>query len=163
MKYVLSIGTNIGDRKKNIIDAVNSLNLVPKTKVIKVSSIYETEPVGYEKQDDFYNIALVVESLLNPNEMLGACLGIEAAFGRIRLIKNGPRVLDIDLIMAENFTCDTENLTLPHPRYSERRFVLAPMLELFPQGKAFDVEFSHFIDSIDGQNVQVVKQKITNN
>lgn len=156
MKYILSIGTNIGDRKKNMEDAVSSLNLVPKTKVIKVSSIYETEPVGYEKQDDFYNCAVLVDSALAPNEMLGVCLGIEAGFGRVRVIRNGPRVLDMDLILAENFSCDTENLTLPHPRFSERRFVLAPMLELFPQGTAFGVEFSHFMDHIEGQNVRIV-------
>lgn len=157
MKYILSIGTNIGDRKKNIEDAVESLNLVPKTKVISVSSVYETEPVGYEKQDDFYNCAVVVDSSLTPNEMLGVCLGIEAGFGRVRVFCNGPRILDIDLILAENFTCNTENLILPHPRFSERRFVLAPMLELFPQGTAFGVDFLHYIDKIDGQNVKIVK------
>lgn len=149
----------MGDKKKNIDDAVNSFNLVPKTKVLSVSSIYETEPIGYEKQDDFYNCAVLVESSLAPNEMLGVCLGIEAGFGRVREIHYGPRILDIDLILAENFSCNTENLVLPHPRYSERRFVLTPMLELFPQGTAFGVEFSHFIDNIDGQNVRKVNEK----
>lgn len=157
MKYILSIGTNIGDRKKNIEDAVASLNLVPETRVVSVSSVYETEPVGYEAQDNFYNCAVVAESSLTPNEMLGVCLGIEAGFGRVRVFRNGPRVLDIDLILAQNFTCDTENLTLPHPRFSERRFVLAPMLELFPQGTAFGVEFFHYLDKLDGQNVKIVK------
>ena len=98
MEYVLSVGTNIGDRKKNIQNAVDALDLIPKTKVSAVSDIYETEPVGYAQQDDFYNAVIKVQSDLEPNEMLGVCLGIEAGLGRERKVHWGPRIIDIDLI-----------------------------------------------------------------
>lgn len=158
MTYVLAIGTNIGNRKENIDNAVEAINLVPKTSVIACSSIYETEPVGYVEQDDFYNAVVLVESGLDPHEMLGACLGIEAGFGRIRQIKNGPRVLDIDLIFAEDKVINSENLVCPHPRYSERRFVLEPLLELFPNGEFFGNKFLKSAEEIDGQFVRIANK-----
>ena len=154
MKYIIGVGTNIGERKENIENATEALNLVPKCKVLRSSSIYETEPVGYEEQDNFYNAVFEVESSLNPNEMLGVCLGIEAAFGRIREIKNGPRILDLDLILAENEEQNSENLTLPHPRFKERRFVLVPLLELFENGEAYGVKFSSCLLGIKGQGIK---------
>lgn len=156
MEYVLSMGTNIGDRKQNIEKALESINSIPYTDVIKCSKIYETEPVGYARQDDFYNVALLVKSDFEPHEMLGICLGIEAGFGRKRGIKNGPRVLDIDLILAENQKIASKNLEVPHPRYNERRFVLEPMLDIFPNGIAFGIDFKKYISKIEGQGVRAV-------
>ena len=160
MRYVLSLGTNIGNRKNNLFSAVKSLDLIPETKVLDCSSIYETEPVGYAQQDDFYNIALLLESKFEPNEMLGICMGLEAGFNRVREFKNGPRILDVDVIFCEDKKINTKNLTVPHPRYFERRFVLEPMLELFPDGEFFGVDFKKFIDKIDGQNVRVADKLI---
>ena len=160
MRYVLSLGTNIGDRKNNLLSAVKSLELIPETKVLDCSSIYETEPVGYAQQDDFYNIALLLESKFEPNEMLGICMGLEAGFNRVREFKNGPRILDVDIIFCEDKKINTKNLTVPHPRYFERRFVLEPMLELFPAGEFFGIDFKKFIDKIDGQNVRVADKLI---
>lgn len=156
MKYIISVGTNMGDRMANIVRAIEALNSIPYTDVIATSSVYQTEPVGYARQDDFYNAVLLVSTVLNPHEMLGACLGIEAGFGRVRALKNGPRILDLDVIFAENQEIDEPNLIVPHPRYHERRFVLEPMLELFPQGEAFGIEFAHYIDQIDGQEIQII-------
>ena len=156
MKYIIGIGTNIGDRKKNIDDAVEALKLVPKTEVLRVSSLYETEPVGYAEQDSFYNICAEVESTLEPNEILGVCLGIEAGFGRIREFKNGPRIVDLDLILAEGESIETENLSVPHPRFGERRFVLIPLLELFPSGEAFGIKFSNNLLGIKGQGIKQI-------
>ena len=156
MRYIIGIGTNIGDRKGNIDGALEALSHVPKTRVIRISSIYETEPVGYKQQDSFYNACIETESSLEPNEMLGVCLGIEAAFGRVRKIKNGPRILDLDLILCDSKRVDTPNLTLPHPRFKERRFVLAPLLELFPDGTAYGVEFKTALDKIVGQEVKKI-------
>jgi 2-amino-4-hydroxy-6-hydroxymethyldihydropteridine diphosphokinase len=158
MQYVLSVGTNIGDKKQNIENAIESLNLIPNTRVIKCSAIYETEPVGYAEQDDFYNAVILVESSFEPNEMLGICMGIESALGRIRTIKNGPRIIDLDVIFAENNIVNTTNLTIPHPRYNERKFVLVPMLDLFPDGNVFGTNFAHYIDQIDNQDIRKIKQ-----
>lgn len=155
MKYILALGTNIGDRKQNLEKAIEAINSMPYTDVKKCSSIYETQPVGYAKQDDFYNLVCLVESKFNPHEILGACMGIEAGFGRIRSIKNGPRILDIDLIFAEDEKIDTQNLQVPHPRYHERRFVLEPLLELIPEGEFFGFYFKNYIQKIEGQWVQI--------
>lgn len=156
MEYVLSIGTNIGDRMENINRCIDAINLMPYTDVVKQSGIYETEPVGYARQANFYNIVLLVESILEPNEMLGACLGIEAAFGRKRTVRYGPRILDIDVILAEDQHISTRNLLVPHPRYKERRFVLEPMLELFPDGYAYGTDLKKCIDCIEGQEIKKI-------
>lgn len=154
MKYILSIGTNMGDRKKNIDKAIEAINSIPYTDVEKMSSIYETEPVGYARQDNFYNCVVYVESQFEPNEMLGICLGIEAGFGRERGLRFGPRILDIDLILADNIEMTTRNLEVPHPRYHERRFVLEPLLEIFPEGEIFGIDFKHYIADIEGQDIK---------
>lgn len=159
MKYIIGAGTNIGNRKENIENAVQALKLVPKTEVLRVSSIYETEPVGFAEQDSFYNACIEIESALEPNEILGVCLGIEAGFGRIREIKNGPRVLDLDVIFAEGECVETENLTVPHPRFNERRFVLIPLLELFPDGAAYGIEFKDYLFKIKGQAVKETRKE----
>lgn len=154
MEYILSLGTNLGDRKRNIERAVEAINSIPYTDVEKMSSVYETEPVGYARQDNFYNCVVYVVSKFEPNEMLGICLGIEAGFGRERGLKNGPRILDIDVIFADNQKIKTRNLEVPHPRYHERRFVLEPLLEIFPDGKVFGTEFKHYISKIEGQEIK---------
>lgn len=154
MKYILSLGTNIGDRAENINKALDAINLLPKTRVIRTSALYDTEPVGYADQQSFYNIVAEVESAFNPNEMLGACLGIEAGFGRVREFKNGPRIIDIDIIFAERTKCNGENLVLPHPRYQERRFVLEPLLDLFQNGVIYGTDIMPFIDALEGQEIK---------
>ncbi|MBQ9228088.1 MAG: 2-amino-4-hydroxy-6-hydroxymethyldihydropteridine diphosphokinase [Eubacterium sp.] len=154
MKYIIGVGTNIGDREQNIRQAVRAFSLVPKTKVLRTSKLYETEPVGYAAQEEFYNACFEVESVLEPHEMLGVCLGIEAGFGRHREFKNGPRILDLDVILAEDCTVHTDNLTVPHPRFHERRFVLIPLLELFPEGVAYGVAFKQYLLGIKGQAIK---------
>ena len=157
MEYILSVGTNLGDRKENIERCINSINLLPYTDVVMQSAIYETEPVGYARQENFYNIILKVESIFEPNEMLGACLGIEAGFGRLRTVRFGPRIIDIDIIFAENEKIESRNLIVPHPRYHERRFILEPMLDIFKDGIAYGIDFKKYIDKIDGQEVTRVE------
>ena len=159
MKYIIGLGTNLGNKKKNIDRAVQAFEHLPKCTVLCRSALFETEPVGYAEQDSFYNACLEIESSLTPNEMLGVCLGIEAAFGRERLIKNGPRILDLDVILtSEQTEMNEENLILPHPRYTERRFVLIPLLDLFPNGEAYGVPFSHHLFGIKGQAIRQLSE-----
>ena len=126
----LGIGTNIGNRLQNLIDAVEALSLLPLTKVVEVSNVYETEPVGFAKQSDFLNIVVSVSTELTAHNLLGAALGIEAGMGRVRTIKNGPRIIDVDLLMYGIEEHKTKTLMLPHPRMLERNFVLKPLLDL---------------------------------
>lgn len=162
MEYIISVGTNLGDRLANIKRAIESINLLPYTDVVAHSRLYETEPVGYARQDNFYNIILKVESIFEPNEMLGACLGIEGGFGRLRTVRFGPRIIDLDVILAEDMTIQTRNLIVPHPRYHERRFILEPMLDLFPSGEAYGIEFKHYLNDIDftEQDLALAKEQI---
>lgn len=126
----IALGSNMGNAAENLNRAVWALSTVPGIKVTAVSKVYETEPVGYKKQDNFLNAVVRVESELSPQALLGACLGIEAGMGRIRKIKNGPRVIDLDLLLYEDATLDSAELTLPHPRMEERAFVLSPLLDI---------------------------------
>lgn len=89
--------------------------------------------------------------------MLGACLGIEAGLGRVREIRFGPRIIDVDLLFAEDLKIESKNLTLPHPRYSERRFILEPLLDLFENGIVYGTDIKPFIEKIDGQKIRKVK------
>lgn len=108
-----------------------AFGLVPETKVTEVSFVYETEPWGYDQQDNFLNCVMTVETNLSSRALLGVCLGIEAGIGRVRTIKNGPRVIDLDLLFYENETADTPELMLPHPGVKERAFVLYPLHDVF--------------------------------
>ncbi len=146
----LGIGTNIGDRLQNLKDAIESVNLLPLTKVVEISKVYETEPVGFADQDDFLNIVISVSTELNANNLLGACLGIEAGMGRIRIIKNGPRIIDIDLLLYENEKYNTETLILPHPRMLERNFVLKPLLDLELKSDIYSREYLENLLTDDG-------------
>lgn len=140
-KAVIGLGANLGDRKTAIREAVHALSLLPGTSVLQCSGIYETVPVGIREQPDFLNSAVLIETKLTPHALLGACLGIEAAAGRIRTVKNGPRIIDLDLLLYEGINCGGEELLLPHPRMSERAFVLAPLSDLFPCGDALGFLF----------------------
>ena len=141
MRYVLGLGTNIGNREQNLRDAIAAPEHIPETVILRQSAVYETEPYGYAQQDRFLNMAVLLESAFPPEAMLGACLGIEAGLGRVRLFKNGPRIIDLDVLLAEGFTADTPILRVPHPEIRKRAFVLQPLMDLFPQGEAFGYTF----------------------
>lgn len=131
----VALGTNLGDREQNIKSAIDALGLLPGTSVSARSAVYETAPWGFAPQGNFLNAVVRVETSLSPAALLGACLGIEAGFGRVRSVKNGPRILDLDLLLYEDVSCNTPELCLPHPRMMERAFVLRPLIDLLPEEK----------------------------
>ena len=152
-KALIGIGSNIGDRKGYIDSAIEALNNIPTVSVLRVSSIYETEPWGYVNQDNFYNAVIEVETTLTPNTLLGVCLGIEAGIGRVREFKNGPRVLDLDLLIFEGKESTSAELTLPHPRMFERDFVLIPLKDLYPDMKIYHkYNLKHYYDMLEEHN-----------
>lgn len=154
---VLSLGSNLGDREKNIKNALDAVSLLPGTRIIKKSGIYVTEPVGFTDQPDFLNMAAVVETSMSPRALLGGLLGIEAALGRIRQFKNGPRIIDIDLLVYEGAVSNDSELIIPHPRMHERAFVLIPLSELFADGMVFGFDFKKQMDLFLAENTGVKK------
>lgn len=152
MKAVIGIGTNIGDRKNNIEKAVEALRLVPDINVIRCASVYETEPWGYTEQANFYNTVIEVETTRTPEMLLGICLGIETGMGRVREFKNGPRIVDLDLLVYEDFESDTEHLQLPHKRIGERDFVLVPLKELYSDMNIMGFDYSKEYENIVGKS-----------
>lgn len=160
-KAAIGLGTNLGDRLSNLQFAVDSFLLLPRTKVIGISEIYETEPVGAVlDQPKFLNAVLLIETELSPMTVLGACLGIEAAAGRKRLVKDGPRILDLDLLFYENVRNESAELTLPHPRLMQRAFVLEPLNDLFPSGRAPGLSFGSAYKNIDKSGVMHTNLKL---
>ncbi len=151
---VIGLGTNLGDKRKNLNTAVHALSLLPQTRVIKASCVYQTKPVGFADQDDFLNANILIETELSPHAVLGACLGIEASMGRVRLHKNGPRIIDIDVLLYESYFSDSFELTLPHPRIKERAFVMVPLLDLYPSGRAPGLYFLPNLKELSDQGVE---------
>lgn len=131
-KAFLSIGTNIGERLDNLNSAVSGLSAVEQIKIINVSSVYETDAVGYEDQAAFLNIVVEIETSFAPVELLDFCLALELELGRVRLFKWGPRLIDIDILLYEDVKLDTEKLKIPHPYMKERAFVMIPLIEISP-------------------------------
>ena len=131
MKVVIALGSNLGDRKATLDDAVDQLRKI--ITITKVSTFIETDPVGGPDQPDYLNAVVIGESDLDPSDLLAKMLAIENEAGRTREVRWGARTLDLDLIVAGDTVMDTEFLTLPHPRAHERRFVLDPWLEVDPE------------------------------
>ncbi len=155
MKAVLGLGGNQGDPLGNLREALTAINRVPGTRVTRISSVYKTAPVGFVDQPDFYNLVAEVETDRSPRALLGVCLGIEAALGRIRTFRNAPRLIDIDVLLYENTEMDDPELTLPHPRMMERGFVLVPLKELYPNGVALGVDFAQRMPFVMDQGVDL--------
>lgn len=132
MKLVyLGLGSNMGDREALLQSALDSLN-APELRLQRVSSLYETEPIGFLDQKWFLNLVAEFETGLFPRQLLRRMQKVELALGRRRAIRNGPRTIDIDILLFGDVVMKTEELEIPHPRYRERRFTLAPLAELNP-------------------------------
>ncbi len=127
----LSLGSNVGDRAAHIARAIEALNAAG-VRVLRQSSLYSTEPVDLRAQSWFLNCVLEAETDLMPRQLLRVLQEIERALGRKRLVRSGPRVMDIDLLLYGSSVVHTAELEVPHPRMAERRFVLVPLAELAP-------------------------------
>lgn len=131
-KVYLSLGSNMGDKRENLLEAIKRVGELENTEVVKSSTILETEPFGYIEQDNFLNACLEVKTLLTPQEFLSSILKIELDMGRVREIKWGPRVIDIDILFYDAEIIQEDNLAVPHPWICEREFVLEPLSEIAP-------------------------------
>ncbi|MCT4781367.1 MULTISPECIES: 2-amino-4-hydroxy-6-hydroxymethyldihydropteridine diphosphokinase [Exiguobacterium] len=136
----IALGSNIGDKAGHLQAAIDAMRLLPTTKTVRPSSIYETAPVGYVDQDLFYNMVVELETTLSAEMLLEELQRIEQQEGRKRLFKNGPRTLDLDIVLYNEEMIQSEGLTVPHPRMQDRAFVLAPLREL---------NASHIVPGVD--------------
>lgn len=127
----LALGSNIGDRETNLRAAIQSIS-ADGILVLHESPVYETEPVGLTEQRWFLNMVVEAETALFPMQLLTRTGKIERASGRVRTVANGPRTIDIDILLYGNAVIRTPRLEIPHPRMHERRFVLAPLADLAP-------------------------------
>jgi 2-amino-4-hydroxy-6-hydroxymethyldihydropteridine diphosphokinase len=126
----LGLGSNLGEREANIASALKMLG--QEARIVKVSSLYETEPVGYKDQPWFLNCVCSVETDLSPQALLKLAKTIEKNLGRKPTHRFGPRLIDIDILFYDDLILDSPDLTIPHPRLMERAFVLVPLKEIAP-------------------------------
>lgn len=126
----LSIGSNMGDREENLRSAIDLLNADEAIEVTKCANIYETEPVGYDDQPYFLNTCLELKTSLDPYSLLKVCQKIENDLHRVRIIRNGPRTIDLDILLYDDLISYDPILTIPHPRMYERAFVLYPLKDI---------------------------------
>jgi len=127
----LSLGSNLGDREEEIKRALAALERAG-VRIVRTSSFFETEPVGYADQPWFLNLAAEVATSLGPRSFMDLCLSIERASGRQRSFTGAPRLIDIDILLHADEVLDSPGLIIPHPRMAERRFVLEPLAEIAP-------------------------------
>ena len=128
----IALGANLGDPAATVNAAFAALDRLPHSRLLAKSALYRTAPVGIADQPEFVNAAARLETTLPPEALLDALLDIEQAFGRVRAERNGPRTLDLDLLLYDELRLATPRLILPHPRLHLRAFVLQPLAELAP-------------------------------
>ena len=149
-KAYVALGSNLCDPASQVNNAFSALAKMPNTTVLQCSSLYQSEPVGYDNQPDFINAVAEIETDLTPESLLTALFDIEQSFGRERPFTNAPRILDLDLLLYDSVVQKTDFLTLPHPRLHLRGFVLLPLAEIAP-----DLVISH--EDVIPQHSNVVK------
>jgi len=132
VKAFVGLGSNLGERESMIRLALDDLSRLPATRLVRASSLYDTEPVGDADQPNFLNAVAQVETELTPRQLLWNLLLIERRLGRVRTRRWGPRVIDLDLLLFGSEVIDEPDLKVPHPELTRRSFVLVPLVELDP-------------------------------
>ncbi len=138
VRAYLALGSNVGEREKALLTAIQALDASEGIAVRKLSSIYETDPVGYTDQPAFLNMVVAVDTELGPHELLARILQIEKELGRVRTIRWGPRMIDIDILLYGEEQITDSSLQIPHPSMIERAFVLVPLQDVW-DGKELPV------------------------
>ena len=128
----IALGSNLDDPVRQVEGGIEELAMLPDSRLGAVSSLYRTAPVGLEDQPDFVNAVAMIETELTPRALLDELLAIEKRYARVRSVKNGPRTLDLDILLYGDTPHAEDALTIPHPRMHERAFVLVPLAEIAP-------------------------------
>ncbi len=156
VRAAIGLGSNLGERARHIADAVGALSELGR--LYRVSSLYESAPVGGPKQGPYLNAVVVIDTELSAPQVLQRCLQIEQGLGRERRERWGPRIIDLDVLLYGEQTIDEVGLTVPHPEMTKRRFVLDPLLEVWPDAALPDgTPVADFLDAVGSQKVRRVE------
>ncbi|MGD6903158.1 2-amino-4-hydroxy-6-hydroxymethyldihydropteridine diphosphokinase [Bacillus infantis] len=158
----IALGSNMGDRAANLREAIQMLSEHPGIDLASYSSIYETDPLGYEDQGEFLNMVIAADTDRSPHELLEVCMSIEQRIGRKRDIRWGPRTIDLDILLYNHENMITEDLIIPHPRMKERAFVIVPLAEIGERTDVpgMDTPLEALLEEIpDREGVRIWKQK----
>ena len=136
VRAAIALGSNLDDPESHVRRAMDEIDALPTTRVLARSSLFRTAPVGYADQPDFINACVLVETALAPRALLEALLALEQRHGRVRELPNGPRTLDLDIVVYGTERVEEPGLRIPHPRARERRFVTDPLREVWPEALA---------------------------
>ncbi len=138
IRCALGLGSNLGDTKASLDEAIRRLAETDGILLVARSSDYRTPPWGPVPQDDYRNCCVVIDTVLSPEDLLKRCLEVEADLGRVREVRWGPRIIDIDVLIYGMKRVKTESLEIPHPRMGDRAFVLVPLAEIWPDAPLGD-------------------------
>jgi 2-amino-4-hydroxy-6-hydroxymethyldihydropteridine diphosphokinase len=152
----LGLGGNLGDPQKAMASALQAIDADPRNDVVAVSSVYRTPPWGKTDQPDFLNAVASVETGLSPRELLDLCLEAEKGLKRVRAERWGPRTIDIDLLLFGDRTIEEHGLEVPHPRMTQRAFVLLPLAEIAPDLKIGEKTVTQFLATLDTKGIERV-------
>jgi len=152
----LSLGSNIGDKKNNLDEAVKLIKSNSYISDVIVSEFYETAPVGYLEQDVFMNIAVEINTTLDSYKLLDFCHEIEETLKRKRIIRWGPRTIDVDILLFDEIISDDERLTIPHPRMTERAFVIVPLYDLSQELVINNLAIKDIFDSLNKNDIRKI-------
>ena len=158
----ISLGSNLDDRLSYLKGAIAELHKDERISINKISSIYETDPVGYTNQGNFLNIVVKLETDYEVEQLLQKCLQIKLELGRERKIRWGPRTIDLDILLYNQDNIETDDLSVPHPRMHERAFVIIPLLEIEPNIElpAMELPLQKVLEHIpDKEGVRLWKRK----
>jgi 2-amino-4-hydroxy-6-hydroxymethyldihydropteridine diphosphokinase len=154
----LGLGGNIGDPVANMVAALRKLDQRADCRVVQVSRLYRTPPWGKTDQDWFFNACAMIETALEPEALLELCLVLEKEMNRVRIVRWGPRTLDIDILTFEGVESDEERLLLPHPRIAERGFVLMPLCDYAPDTKIGTKSARDLLAQADAGGIEPVSE-----
>jgi 2-amino-4-hydroxy-6-hydroxymethyldihydropteridine diphosphokinase len=155
----LGLGGNVGDPAAAMARALAMLDQHPDCRVSAVSRLYRTPPWGKTDQDWFFNAAASIETSLSPETLLGLALGIEQVSKRVRAERWGPRTLDIDILVYGDLAIRSEQLTIPHPRMTERAFVLMPLADIAPDLNIRGRKVREWLDEVDAAGIEVADER----
>ena len=144
----LALGSNLGERHDHLTRAIDAIHAIPEITVNALSNVYETDPVGFEDQPAFLNMVIRVKTGLSPDELLRRTLAIEQELGRVRTIRWGPRLIDIDILFYDDWKVSLPDLQIPHPAMVERAFVLIPLRDIWGEAPlpVFQKPIHYYLD-----------------